>query len=159
MGNFETKSDAYHYASIGLILLQELTFWRSASKVGAYEVMCSLDGETERELTILANAAAVAHPVTNPPAFEDGRELMRWTSEHEVRINRKKKMAGYRRLGVVPLISGQTAIAVPSVRLAWTRPCRRAREMSFYWAMSRQFYPATDGSTHSSRNLPLIRRR
>ena len=34
-GHFETKSDACHCASIGLILLQELTFWRSASKVGA----------------------------------------------------------------------------------------------------------------------------
>ena len=31
-GHFETKSDACHCASIGLILLQELTFWRSASK-------------------------------------------------------------------------------------------------------------------------------
>jgi hypothetical protein len=30
--HFETKSDACHCASIGLILLQELTFWRSASK-------------------------------------------------------------------------------------------------------------------------------
>ncbi len=28
-GHFETKSDAYRYASIGLILLQELTFWRA----------------------------------------------------------------------------------------------------------------------------------
>ena len=35
MGHFETKSDAYRCASIGLILLQELTFWRSTSKVGA----------------------------------------------------------------------------------------------------------------------------
>jgi len=35
MGYFETKSDAYRCASIGLILLQELTFWGSASKVGA----------------------------------------------------------------------------------------------------------------------------
>ncbi len=34
-GHFETKSDAYRCASFGLILLQELTFWRSASKVGA----------------------------------------------------------------------------------------------------------------------------
>jgi hypothetical protein len=48
MGHFETKSDAYHYASIGLILLQELTFWRSASKVGAYEAMCSFDGMSGR---------------------------------------------------------------------------------------------------------------
>src|SRR5262249_22515024 len=31
IGHFETKSDAYRCASIGLILLQELTFWRSAS--------------------------------------------------------------------------------------------------------------------------------
>jgi hypothetical protein len=44
-------------ASIGLVLLQELTFWRSASNVGAYEAMCSLDGETERKLIELANAA------------------------------------------------------------------------------------------------------
>jgi hypothetical protein len=37
MGHFETKSDAYRCASICLILLQELTltFWCSASKVGA----------------------------------------------------------------------------------------------------------------------------
>jgi hypothetical protein len=34
-GHFETKLDACHCASIGLILLQELTFWRSATKVGA----------------------------------------------------------------------------------------------------------------------------
>ena len=34
LGHFETKSDACHRASIGLIVLQELTFWRSASKVG-----------------------------------------------------------------------------------------------------------------------------
>jgi hypothetical protein len=34
-GHFETKSDAYRCASIGLILLQELTFWRWGSKVGA----------------------------------------------------------------------------------------------------------------------------
>jgi hypothetical protein len=36
-GHFETKSDAYRCASIGLILLQELTltFWCSASKAGA----------------------------------------------------------------------------------------------------------------------------
>jgi hypothetical protein len=33
VGHFETKSDACHCASIGLILLQELTLWRSASKV------------------------------------------------------------------------------------------------------------------------------
>jgi hypothetical protein len=35
MGHFETKLDACHCASIGLILLQELTFWGSAGKVGA----------------------------------------------------------------------------------------------------------------------------
>src|SRR5258708_36141223 len=35
LGHFETKSDACHCASIGLILLQELTFGRSASKAGA----------------------------------------------------------------------------------------------------------------------------
>jgi hypothetical protein len=29
-----------------------------------------------------------------PSAFEDGRELMHWTSEHKVRIDRKKKIAG-----------------------------------------------------------------
>jgi hypothetical protein len=34
-GHFETKSDAYRCASIGLMLIQELTFWRSAGKVGA----------------------------------------------------------------------------------------------------------------------------
>jgi hypothetical protein len=54
------KSDAYRGASIGLILTQELTFWRSASKVGAYEAMSSLEGETEREVTDLANAAGRA---------------------------------------------------------------------------------------------------
>jgi len=36
VGHFETKSDACRCASLGLILLQELTFWRSASKIGAY---------------------------------------------------------------------------------------------------------------------------
>jgi hypothetical protein len=35
LGHFETKSDAYRSASIGLMLIQELTFWRSAGKVGA----------------------------------------------------------------------------------------------------------------------------
>jgi hypothetical protein len=35
LGHFQTKSDAYRSASIGLVLLQELTFWRSATKVGA----------------------------------------------------------------------------------------------------------------------------
>jgi len=35
LGHFETKSDAYRCASIGLMLAQELTFWRSAGKVGA----------------------------------------------------------------------------------------------------------------------------
>jgi hypothetical protein len=35
LGHFETNSDACHCAYIGLILLQELTFWRSATKVGA----------------------------------------------------------------------------------------------------------------------------
>jgi hypothetical protein len=34
-GHFETNSNAYRCASIGLILLQELTFWRWGSKVGA----------------------------------------------------------------------------------------------------------------------------
>jgi cell division septum initiation protein DivIVA len=34
MGHFQTKSDAYRCASIGLILLQELTFW-STRNVGA----------------------------------------------------------------------------------------------------------------------------
>jgi hypothetical protein len=57
LGHFETKSDAYRSASIGLILIQELTFWRSGSKVGAYAAMSSLDSETERMLTDLANAA------------------------------------------------------------------------------------------------------
>ena len=32
VGHFETKSDTYRCTSIGLIPLQELTFWRSASK-------------------------------------------------------------------------------------------------------------------------------
>jgi hypothetical protein len=31
MGHFETNSDAYLCASIGLILPQELTFWRLAA--------------------------------------------------------------------------------------------------------------------------------
>jgi hypothetical protein len=37
VGQFETKSDACRCASLGLILLQELklTFWCSASKIGA----------------------------------------------------------------------------------------------------------------------------
>jgi hypothetical protein len=35
LGHFEAKSDAYRCVSIGLILLQELTFWRSASKDAA----------------------------------------------------------------------------------------------------------------------------
>jgi hypothetical protein len=59
-GHFETKWNAYRCASIGLILTQELTFWRSASKVGAYAAMSSLDVETARILTDLANAAGRA---------------------------------------------------------------------------------------------------
>jgi hypothetical protein len=35
LGDFETNSDVCHCACIGLILLQELTFWRSAGKVDA----------------------------------------------------------------------------------------------------------------------------
>jgi hypothetical protein len=34
-GHFETKSDAYRCSSIGLILLQGLTFWHSARRLGA----------------------------------------------------------------------------------------------------------------------------
>jgi hypothetical protein len=34
-GHFETKSDDYRCAPIGLMLIQELTFWRSASKGSA----------------------------------------------------------------------------------------------------------------------------
>jgi len=59
--HFETNSDAYRCASIGLILLRELTFWRSATKVGA-ESSCTFHAALA-DLSARANddAAARAH--------------------------------------------------------------------------------------------------
>jgi hypothetical protein len=70
-GHFETKSDACHRAPIGLILLQQLTFWRSASKVGAEgscgfstprrAVVVQFGALTSLEMIRLKMGAAVAH--------------------------------------------------------------------------------------------------
>jgi hypothetical protein len=62
MGHFETKSDVYRFASVGLILLREPTFWRSVSKVGA--LLGAAEGERRQtKRNSLADNLAVAPKV------------------------------------------------------------------------------------------------
>jgi hypothetical protein len=87
LGHFETKSDACHCASIGLILLQELTFWRSAKQF-APEARAPFPRRAHHRRSARCHHLEHVADLQAPAADEERRQAKRNSLADKIRIER-----------------------------------------------------------------------